>query len=203
MNRREHIEWCDVWVAGAEADSLPRVLLIGDSIARSYYNVVARKLDGVYHSARLATSKCACDSTFSTELDLVLKEYAFSVIHFNNGLHGWEYDEEQYEKGLREAVSHMRARQEGARLVLATSTPVRAKGDLANFDPKNARILTRNEIATECALHANVPVNDLYAVTLDHPEYFSPDGVHYNEMGQQALGEKVADAIMSNPASPR
>ena len=31
---REAIEWCDIWISHANKTNLPRVLLIGDSIAR-------------------------------------------------------------------------------------------------------------------------------------------------------------------------
>jgi len=34
---REAIEWCDIWISHANETNLPRVLLIGDSIARDYY----------------------------------------------------------------------------------------------------------------------------------------------------------------------
>jgi hypothetical protein len=34
---RESIEWCDIWISHANETNLPRVLLIGDSIAREYY----------------------------------------------------------------------------------------------------------------------------------------------------------------------
>ena len=34
---RESIEWCDIWITHANETNLPRVLLIGDSIARDYF----------------------------------------------------------------------------------------------------------------------------------------------------------------------
>ena len=47
-----------------------------------------------YACARVTSSKCVADSTFAGELALVLDDYEFAVIHFNNGLHGWDYSEE-------------------------------------------------------------------------------------------------------------
>ena len=48
------------------------------------------------NAAKLTTSACACDPAFLLELKCVLTQYAFDVIHFNNGLHGMGYTEEQY-----------------------------------------------------------------------------------------------------------
>ncbi len=35
---RERIEWIDIWVTDADKNELPRVLLVGDSIARGYFS---------------------------------------------------------------------------------------------------------------------------------------------------------------------
>jgi len=43
---RESIEWCDIWISHANETNLPRVLLIGDSIARDYYPEVEKRLAG-------------------------------------------------------------------------------------------------------------------------------------------------------------
>jgi len=43
---REAIEWCDIWISHANETSLPRVLLIGDSIVRDYYPEVEKRLVG-------------------------------------------------------------------------------------------------------------------------------------------------------------
>ena len=53
---RESIEWCDIWISHANETNLPRVLLIGDSIARDYYPEVETRLTGKAFVARLATS---------------------------------------------------------------------------------------------------------------------------------------------------
>jgi len=46
-------EWCDIWISHANETKLPRVLLIGDSIARDYYPEVERRLAGKAFVARL------------------------------------------------------------------------------------------------------------------------------------------------------
>ena len=37
---REHIEWSDVWIPGANKTDLPHVLLIGNSITRGYLSLI-------------------------------------------------------------------------------------------------------------------------------------------------------------------
>ncbi len=43
-------------------------------------------LAGKAYCARLTTSKCVSDPFFPDEVQLLLKQYRFAVIHFNNGL---------------------------------------------------------------------------------------------------------------------
>src|SRR5215470_2578374 len=82
---QEAIEWCDIWISHANETNLPRVLLIGDSIAREYYPEVEKRLAGKAFVARLATSRFAGDPVLLKEIELVLTQTKFDVILFNNG----------------------------------------------------------------------------------------------------------------------
>src|SRR5262245_22012521 len=82
---REATEWCDIWISHANETNLPRVLLIGDSIARDYYSEVAKRFAGKAFVARLATSRFVADPVLLKEIELVLDQAQFDVIHFNNG----------------------------------------------------------------------------------------------------------------------
>src|SRR5437868_14877310 len=95
---REAIEWCDVWITHANETNLPRVLLIGDSITRAYYPEVEKRLTGKAFVARLATSRFVADPVLLKEIALVLDGTRFDVIHFNNGMHGWQHSEGEYRK---------------------------------------------------------------------------------------------------------
>src|SRR5450432_1653745 len=86
---RESIEWCDTWISHANETNLPRVLLIGDSITRAYYPEVEKKLAGKAYVGRLSSSAFISDPILQRQMELVLSEYKFDVIHFNNGMHGW------------------------------------------------------------------------------------------------------------------
>src|ERR1051326_62694 len=97
---RESIEWCDIWISHANETNLPRVLLIGDSIARDYYPEVEKQLAGKAFVARLATSRFVADPVLLQEIELVLSQAPFEVILFNNGMHGWQHTEEEYRRGF-------------------------------------------------------------------------------------------------------
>lgn len=197
MTRREQIEWRDIWVTGANDDSLPRLLMVGDSIARSYFPHVEAELKGQFLCARLATSTCVCDRVFEKELALLMDDYRFAVIHFNNGLHGWDYDEASYAEGLCRVIDFIAQHSPESRLILAGTTPVRKASDLAAFDPKTDRVRERNRMARDIAAKRNLPINDLFDCVVVHPEYFSADGVHFNATGQIMLGKQVAKSVLA------
>src|SRR5215831_4851834 len=117
---REFIEWCDIWISHANETNLPRVLLIGDSIARDYYPLVEQRLAGKAFVARLATSRFVSDPVFLKEIELVLDGARFDVIHFNNGMHGWQHSEAEYRQAFPKFIKTIRAHAPRARLIWAT-----------------------------------------------------------------------------------
>jgi len=192
---RERIEWIDVWVTDADKDDLPRVLLVGDSITRVYFGGVEKRLNGKAYCARLTTSKCVSDPSFIDDLLLLLKQYKFTVIHFNNGLHGWGYSEPQYRDGLIETVTAIKEHTGNATLVWATTTPVRERSDLNEFGERTERVQARNQIATEIMKAHDVPTNDLFGLVEQHHEWHSTDGVHFNQQGKEAQAKQVAEIV--------
>ncbi len=53
-----------------------------------------------------------------------------------------------------------------------------------------------NKIVIALAAQEGVPVDDLYQLVENHPEYSAGDGVHYNAKGQTVEAAQVAQAIM-------
>ncbi|MCA9122928.1 MAG: SGNH/GDSL hydrolase family protein [Planctomycetaceae bacterium] len=192
---RERIEWADIWVTDADKDDLPRVLLIGDSITRGYFGDVEKHLAGKAYCARLTTSKCVSDPSFIDEVQLLLKHYRFAVIHFNNGLHGWGYTEDQYRDGLVQAVGAIRKQAGDAKLVWATTTPVRLPNDLTKFGERTERVKVRNQIAAEIMKGHGVSTDDLFGLVENHPDWYSGDGTHFNGTGKEAQAKRVAESV--------
>ncbi len=197
MPHRERIEWCDIWVEDASGTSLPRVLLIGDSIARSYFPKVSDRLRGKCVCARIASSKCVGDPQYLKELELVIGEYQFSIIHFNNGLHGWDYDESFYASGLAEAFDMFLAHCGAENVIWGSTTLVWKDVASKTLGVRAERVRQRNKIAAALAADRGIYVNDLFATVADRPELVSQDGVHFREDGQSVLGECVANAILN------
>ena len=195
----ERIEWSDVWIVNANSDDLPRVLLVGDSIVKGYYSGVEKALAGKANCARFATSKFLAHPDYLQELGLIVDRFTFDVIHINNGLHGWGYTEEQYREGLRALFAWLKEHAPEATVIWGQSTPVRDSSDLSTFDgERNPRVLERNRIAAEVAPDAGVLVDDLYGLVAGHPEYYSKDGVHYNDAGRAAQADQVAQMISAH-----
>lgn len=195
---RERIEWIDIWVTDADKSDLPRVLLVGDSITRGYFSGVEEQLAGKAYCARLTTSKCVSDPTFDDDLMLLLKQYEFSMIHFNNGLHGWGYSEEQYRDGLAKTVGALKEHVGADKLIWATTTPVREKSDLDTFAEKTGRVEVRNKLAAEIMTEQQIPTDDLFELVKDHPAWTSGDGVHFNGHGNEALAKQVAESVAAS-----
>ena len=192
----EAIEWTDIWVPHANEHRLPRVLLVGDSITRGYYPVVARGLEGKAYCARMATSMFLTNPDYLDTLAILLRRYNFAVIHINNGLHGFGYSEEQYAAGFGPLLRLIQKHAPKAKVIWALTTPVRVAGDLGKLDERRtARVRRRNALAAEFMRQHGVPINDLFSPVVDHPEYFRSDGVHYTRKGYEVLGKQVLAAV--------
>jgi hypothetical protein len=192
--KRESIEWCNVWITHGTENALPRVLLIGDSITQAYYGQVETKLASKAYVGRLTTSKSVGDPALLDEVTTVLKQYRFDVVHFNNGMHGWDYTEAEYARAFPLLIATIKKAAPKAKLIWATTTPVREGTDL-RIAPKTERVKARNELALGMVTKLKIPVNDLFALVIDHPEYSSPDGVHASAAGISAQANQVAKAI--------
>jgi hypothetical protein len=194
---RESIEWCDIWISHANETNLPRVLLIGDSIAREYYPEVEKRLAGKAFVARLTTSRFVADPVLLKEIELVLDQAKFDVIQFNNGMHGWQHSETEYEKALPKFIKTIRAHAPKAMLIWATTTPLR-DGKGVTYDTKaeysDERIAARNEIAAQIVAAQKISTVDLNRAVRGHPEYHS-DNVHFNGQGVQILAAQVSEAV--------
>lgn len=193
---REDIEWIDVWGPHNNDSDLPRVLLIGDSITRQYYAGVEQNLEGKAYVARIATSKSLGDPALYGEVRTMLEQYDFDVIHFNNGLHGADYSNEQYASALRAMYGLIRSNVPEAKLIWATSTPMRVAPEMTEFAPRTRQSIDRNNIVREFLADKDVVIDDLFEIVGSHPEYYTEvDGTHLNAAGIAAAAKAVSDCI--------
>ena len=194
---REECEWCDLWMPHFPENKLPRVLLIGDSITRGYSGAVDKLLDGKAYVFRLADSHFLNDPMLMTEIAMVLDNQKFDVVHFNNGMHGWQYSEDDYRKYFPGFLDVIRKHAGHAKLIWATTTPLKVDNQAAPGSPvpTNARIAARNAIALEFITPFGIPVDNRNALVAGHPEYHDADTVHFNDKGVNVQAAQVAAEI--------
>jgi hypothetical protein len=191
QSKPEEIEW--TWeVRPPHADpALPNVLLVGDSISRNYFPEVTRKLNGIANVYLMATSICIGDPRLPQEIVTFAKmeDVRFRVVHFNNGMHGWDYSEAEYKAAFPAYLVALHRIAPSAAFIWATTTPVRKEKQPG---PTNLRIDTRNAIAL--AFVHGMAVDDQHAVMAKHSDLYQDD-VHFNETGSNIGGDAAAETI--------
>ena len=190
----EKIEWTYTDRPEMPDAKLPNVLLVGDSITRAYYKATAEQLKGKANVYYFATSVSVGDERLAPQLAEYFRMIAvrFDVVHFNNGMHGWGYTEDEYRKYFLELVMAVRMGAPAARLVWASTTPVR-KDTLGQSS--NARIDARNAIAAELIAKSGIAVDDQHALMMQHQDLHSDD-VHFTAEGSAIQGAQVAAGVM-------
>jgi hypothetical protein len=196
----EEIEW--TWeVRPPHPDTkLPNVLLLGDSITRNYFPEVTKNLSGIANVYLMSSSTSVGDPRLSREIEEFSKmeKISFRVVHFNNGMHGWDYTEAQFKAAFPEFLSTIQALPEHPKLIWANITPVK----LAAFNgATNPRIDTRNIIAGAFIEAAEIPLDDQHALMIKHSDLYE-DTVHFNKAGSAIMGDQASSIIKQALLSP-
>lgn len=192
---KEEFEWIQTWCDYTDKKDLPRVLFVGDSITRAYYEDVRNKLGGKCYVDYVATSY-AVDSKVYTDVTAGLAgDSDYALIHFNHGLHGMHMTDKVYGEGIEKLLKEIG---KNRKVILATSTIVKESGNARIDYRQTGIILRRNEIVRYIAGKYGYGVDDLYTVSANVPnEMRLGDGVHYTEAGSERLAEHVAKVILS------
>jgi acyl-CoA thioesterase-1 len=179
--------------------TLPRVLLIGDSISIGYSLPVRKLLSGKANVHRVP-GNAGPSSNGVYMIDSWLGEKPWDVIHFNFGLHDLkrlsdgkpQVGPEAYERYLRLVVE--RLKKTGAQLIWASTTPV-PEGKVS--PPRVAAdVPLYNEIALKVMRENGIPVDDLYAFALPRLKTIQePVNVHFTPAGSNLLAEQVSKSI--------
>jgi acetyl esterase/lipase len=191
--------------------SLPRVLLIGDSISIGYTLPVRKLLTGKANVHRVPTNARHTGIGLKN-IHKWLGDGNWDVIHFNWGLHDLCYRSRnartpgrkdkvngsldltfaEYQQNLRKLVKILKTTD--AKLIWASTTPVpdgepgRIKGDEIRYNKAAEKIMKEN----------GVMINDLYARALPKLNRIQlPKGnVHFTAEGSNYLAEQVAASIL-------
>ena len=171
---------------------LPRVLLVGDSICNGYQAGVARILAGKMNVSYWISSYCVTSPGYLKRLELCLDEAKYDVVHFNNGLHSLGTPTDDWAKGLEAALKLIREKQPSARIVWATSTPLKDAR-------KTAKARELNAAAADVVKRlGNIATDDLFALLdpLDREQNWS-DTYHHKPPVRQKEAEQVAASVMA------
>jgi lysophospholipase L1-like esterase len=192
-SRTEEIEW--TWeVRPVHADAkLPNVLLLGDSITRAYFPEVGRQLAGVANVYLMASSTSVGDPRLTRQIEEFssAEGVTFSVVHFNNGMHGWAYTEREYREAFAAFLAEIRTIAPKAALIWATTTPVKKETEPG---PTNARVEARNAIAESLVKPAGIAIDDQHGLMVKHADLYQ-DSVHFSEAGAAIQGKQAAELI--------
>ncbi|MEM6278989.1 MAG: SGNH/GDSL hydrolase family protein [Verrucomicrobiota bacterium] len=196
-----------------DVESLPRVLLIGDSISIGYTVAVQEMMKGKANVHRPLTN-CGPTTKGVESLDEWLEtggaDKNWDVIHFNWGLHDLKYmgpngenladpsaetskpqvSQENYKENLKKLVA--RLQETGATLIWRNTTPVpegaagRVMGDSVVY----------NDIAAGVMEEAGVQIHDLYTFAKERESAIQREAnVHYTPEGSEALATDVVRVI--------
>ncbi len=184
----------NAWDFVKDDTSLPRIILIGDSISRSYTQPVRQLLAGRANVHR-APANCGPTTTGLKEMDGWLTEGQgkgkWDLIVFNFGIHDRNRPVDEYAANLEKLVEKLQGT--GAKLLWVRTTPFNDKTDPADMPLKGASL---NETADRVMKKHGVPICDLYTPVVDRTkELIGEDRTHFSAQGQRFLAEEVVRSI--------
>lgn len=192
IHKRQKVQGqSNAWDFIRDDPTLPRVLLIGDSVSRGYTQAVRKELAGKANIHR-APANCGPTATGVKKLDVWLGKGDWDLIHFNFGIHDRKTPLADYEARLAEILKRLKAA--GDKVVWASSTPIpddwKAEANLSRS------MVERNAAAAKLMKAQSVAINDLFGFILPQlAETQNPRDVHFNTEGYNRLGGQVARVI--------
>ena len=182
----ETYEWDNTWIEKSNETNAKRVLYIGDSISCGTRTALNAILDGKILFDGFGTSKALDNPYFFPGLSLFARqESSRNAVIFNNGLHGWHLDEEEYSRLYNEFLDKLINEFSDTLIIPVLTTFV------TNQSYYNDRVIKRNAIVKELADSKKLPIVDLYTASEKNRHLQSADGVHFTESGYTVLANEV------------
>lgn len=182
----------DAWAYVQDDPALPRVLIIGDSISRSYTAPARAALVGKANVHR-APANCGRTENFFKNGEAWLNQNGsdqWDVITVNFGIHDYDKSPQQFADNLRKIFA--RLRQTGATVLWVRTTP----WGRADDDPTVDRSPKTNDSADAVAKEEGIESVDLHALLInERGRLQAKDHTHWNDEGAAAMGKAVGTAI--------
>ena len=185
----------------APETKLPRVLIIGDSISRSYTKQVTQLLTGKAEVQRVQAN-CKFSAYGVKNTAGWIAKGKWDIIHFNFGmwdLYGWKQKvkatPETYAANLDKIVTILKT--SGARLIFATTTPNCKSKEIKSILVSAERHGQFALAALEVMKKHQVKVNDLCAVVAPEIDkhQLAANNVHYNSKAAMLLARQVVKVL--------
>lgn len=207
--------WLLPTVVVAQDQSLPQVLIIGDSIYQQPSAEVSKALKGKVKVvfAAIQPGEVRNTETVLNQLDQLLKNQSWDVIHFNLGLGDLVYcapgmnsfrvmpidaggvratSPTQYEQNLDQLVKRLQSG--GAKLIWASTTPIRHSG--TKLFVKGSEI-EYNAIAEKVMRRHGVAINEMYGfvkdlIDMDKPASHNADPFFFD---RKPIHQPIVDSV--------
>ena len=189
----ETFEWDNTWIHSSNDGVTPRVLYIGDSISCGVRRLATEIAEDRLLFDGFGTSKAVDNPYFLDSIRLFSAQQGRrNAVIFNNGLHGWHLDDNvEYLEYYRMAVQFLTENFSNVPLYLVLTSSV-------ENPEREARVLARNKVVLRIAAEYDLPVIDLYAVSVEYIEYRKADGVHYTEDGYRKFAGRIVEKLGEN-----
>lgn len=206
-----------------EDPTLPRVLIIGDSISGHYHERLRLLMEGKANIVGEASFSSRPDprksvwasvgprfyrTDFATKGDdlknFLAESGPWDIVHFNIGIHMFSKaqpgDEKPYAEKLRQVVQTIR--DSGAVCLFANSTGTVADNTIPNSPLYLTNCKAFNAAAEEVMREMNVPVTDIYGMIQPRiKELISGDLIHTNAEADQMMAELIANRLSETIAT--
>ena len=104
----------------------------------------------------------------------------------------------QYTSDLSVVYRLFRKYQPQAALIGVTTTARRIANQTTELDSLNSQVIGRNTAVKAFFNDKQIPVVDLYAISLKNPEYYENDGIHFNQEGIAEEAKEVGMIVLSS-----
>ena len=188
--------------------SLPRVLIIGDSISGGYRKSVTNILKGkanVDHWLIGYKSMAGENSPMERALKGVLSEGPYDAVTFNFGLHYWPHEhrspEDKQVFNMKKITDLMKRVSPKTSFFWLRTTPWRTTPDSGRptlETKQNVRIMKFNKMTDNAMKEQGVSVVDLYRIaekSMDTIKEGSKDSVHWGSGVSQLFAEEIVKNI--------
>jgi len=180
----------------APSESMPRVLLLCDSITMGISNATRHivRLEGLQLSVQSPPTNCAGFSSYRSHLSSWLGNCTLDLVQFNIGMHYHKSNMTDYVNELTMVVEEIRKHSPAAHIVFALTTP--SPFDSNATRPNSTTCVNFNKFhqlgfvhklnaeARKSLSEMDVTINDRYSVV--HPvleQYQKPCDVHFTPEG--------------------